>query len=170
MIPYQFNIAFNMNDVDGRYKFRMPVAPAYLQKHYQQKCLWNLTRVVLPKASTMHVDQMILVRLGVPSSQTFIQGSVGTYTEFNSQSPAHVQFFTLPIKTGDRVEWSNFSDEIQTAQIGGSAWGNDLEVSVFVVTNAGVITLASTQDEVIQLQFECVSYDDQYDYERFKTH
>ena len=170
MIPYQFNIAFNMNDVDGRYKFRMPVAPAYLQKHYQQKCLWNLTRVVLPKGSTLQDDQMILVRLGVPSSQTFITGSVGNYAEFNSESPAHVQFFSLPISTGQRVEWSNFSDEIQTAQVGGSAWGNDMMVSIYLVTNAGAITLATDADEVIQIQFECVAYDDQYDYERFKTH
>ena len=51
---------------------------------------------------------------------------------------------------------------------GASAWGNDLEVSVFVVDKDGVFTLCETNNEVIQIQIQCVAYDDQYDYERFK--
>jgi len=168
MIPFQFNIAFNMNDENGKFKFRVPTAPAYLKKHYQQKCLWNLTRLVLPLASTLADDQMVLVQLSVPSSQTFIAGNVGNYAKFSSDSVARVQFFSCPIENEQRVEYTNFSDEIQTSQIGGSAWGNDLEVSVFVVDKDGVFTLCSTNDEIIQLQLECVAYDDQYDFERFK--
>ena len=67
-----------------------------------------------------------------------------------------------------KEEFTNFSDEIQTSQIGGSAWGNDLEVSIYVVDKDGVFTLATTNDEIIQIQLECVAYDDQYDFERFK--
>jgi hypothetical protein len=156
-----------MNDENGRFKFRMPTAPAYLQKHYQQKCLWDCTRVILPNNSTMSDNQMIIIRLNVPSSQTFICGSAGDYAKFNSDSQAQCQWFTTPQDVNDRVEFVNYEDSIQTTQIGASAWGNDLEVSVFVCDSDGVFTLASTNDEVIQIQIQCNAYDDQYDYERF---
>tara|TARA_R100000322_G_scaffold123463_1_gene80436 strand:- start:1230 stop:1739 length:510 start_codon:yes stop_codon:yes gene_type:complete len=167
MIPHQFNLAFNMNDENGKYKFRMPVAPAYLQKHYQQKCLWDCTRITLDKDSTLADNQLILIRLNVPSSQTFICGSAGSYANFQSESQCQVQFFTNP-EDSNRVDWTNYEDTILTTQIGASAWGNDLEVSVYVVDKDGVFTLCDTNNEVIQLQLQCVAYDDQYDYERFK--
>ena len=168
MIPFQINIAFNLDDENGAYTFRMPTAPAYLKKHYQQKCLWNLTRLVLPSASTLADDNMILVRINVPSSQTFITGSAGAYASFSSESQARVQFFTCPLDNDERVEWFNKVDEIESAQLGGNAWGNDLEVSVYQVSNVGAMTLIDGTSEVIHLQLECVAYDDQYDYERFK--
>ena len=168
MIPYQFNIAFNMDTENGKYKFRMPTTPVYLQKHYQQKCLWHLTQLVLPDASTIADDNQILVRLNAPSSQTFIAGSVGGYANFQPETPAHVQFFTMPYDTGDRMEYANFQDEMMTAQIGASMWGNDLEISIYQVTNTGAFTLVDGTDEVIQMQIECVPYTDKYDFETFK--
>ena len=110
---------------------------------------------------------LILIRLNVPSSQTFICGSAGTYANFQSESQCQVQFFTNP-EDSNRVDWTNYEDTILTTQIGASAWGNDLEVSVFVVDKDGVFTLCETNNEVIQIQIQCVAYDDQYDYERFK--
>tara|TARA_Y100000310_G_C20182308_1_gene578736 strand:- start:10 stop:501 length:492 start_codon:yes stop_codon:yes gene_type:complete len=153
-----------MNDEDGRFKFRMPTAPAYLKKHYHQKCIWNCTRVVLPVGSTAADDKMIMIQLGVPSSQTFIIGDVGGYANFNSETPSRVTFLTTPIEN-ERVEFINFSDEIQTSQVGASAWGNELEVSIWEINNAGAFTLLSGLDEVIQIQIECMAYNDKYDYE-----
>ena len=171
MIPYQFNIAFNMNDENGKYTFRMPTCPAYLKKHYQQKALWDCTRVVLPNNSTMSDNQMILIRLNVPSSQTFITGSAGSYANFSSESQCQCQWFTTPQDVNDRVEFVNYEDSIQTTQIGASAWGNDLEVSVYVCDSDGIFTLATTNDEIIQIQIQCVAYDDKYDYEHdFRKH
>ena len=164
MPPYQFNIAFNMNDEDGRFKFRMPTAPAYLKKHYHQKCIWNCTRLILPVGSTMADNQIVMVQLNVPSSQTFIVGNVGSYANFNSETPSRITFMTTPIEN-ERVEFINFSDEIQTSQVGASAWGNELEIAIYVVDSDGVFTLATTNDEIVQIQLECMAYNDKYDYE-----
>ena len=166
MTTHTFNIGFNLNDENGVFKFRMPVAPAYLQKNYQQKCLWNLSKVVLADASTLADDNIILVRINAPSSQRFIHGSAATYANFQSETPAHVQWFTTPYDSGPRVEWVNMETP-SSDQIGASMWGNTLEVSIYQVSNNGTFTLVDGADEVIQLELKCRAFNDQYEYERF---